>query len=100
MIDRTQLGHSFAFTMTRPGQVSAYDLTDSTLHDLQILQIWGDAEAIFILSERANYSFRKSKNEADYILTRVVLITMGTVGNSGLYLPGAEVYEWEGEDGD
>lgn len=86
--------------MTRPGEVIASDITNGTVHDLQILQIWADAETIFILSERANYSFRKSKNGADYILTRVVLITMGTVGNSGLYLPGAEVYEWEGEDGD
>lgn len=97
MITKEQLGHRFGFVTLSPGEISISDNDDDTIHDFHILQFCGDPDGIFILVEKANYTFKKSKTGDDYILTRVVLIKTYKDKQSGLYLPGAEVHEWEGD---
>lgn len=98
MITQEQLGHAFGFVTMTPGELTAADNTDDTIHDISFLQFLGDADGMYIFSDGANYTFQKSKNGEDYILTKVALVKIGKDEASGLYLPGAEVYSLEGDD--
>lgn len=100
MILPEQLGHRFGFVMMTPGKISAADNDDGTVHELSILKLWADEEEIFVLLERAHYIFKKSKNGEDYILSRVCLVKTGKIEGANLWLPGAEVYNWEGDEKD
>lgn len=93
MITKDLLGHRFTFVSTKPGEITTADLDNDFIYDIPILQVWGDKDSLFILSEKANYTFKTSEDGEDYILKRVVLIKIAKEKSSGLYLPGAEVYE-------
>lgn len=76
------------------------DLNTGQSHSPPLLQFWADAESIFVLVEKGNYTFQKSKDGRQYILTRVVLVKTEKIEGTNLWLPGAEVYKWEGDEKD
>lgn len=96
MIKKEQLGHRFACFTGKSGEITLTDLDTGQRYDIPLLQIWGDADGVFVLSEGANYTFKKSKSGHCYILDRIVLIKTEKERHSGLYLPGAEIYKLEG----
>lgn len=100
MILPEELGNAFGFQTCAPGELNVTDLNTGQSHSTRLIQFWADAESIFILAERANYTFKKSKDGKRYILTRIVLVKIEEDKHLGMRLPGAEVYNWEGDEKD
>lgn len=98
MILPEELGHAFRFETSVPGELNLTDLDTGQSHSPRLIQFWADAESILILAERANYTFKKSKDRRRYILTRAVLVKIEEDKHLGMRLPGAEVYNWEGDE--